>query len=266
MSLNTIERIFGRIRSGPKRNVESIRPGLTHSLDIDKEGLAMNATHISSGFVSTEECITWRGARRVYQHAASESLTLEGFEPAPYSWIFPACGNELCVQPDHLRVYAPVRLEYPRGLCIYCGRTCASRDHLMPRTWTGDAVRRFTAIVPACGTCNSLLRDTLTWSITERRAICRVRLRKHFARVLRTVDHTLDELEEYGPTLRSYIENAISAKREVERMLSWPTDPHYDLRAFERSGIENPYMVGILMDEDELDMEAVHAIADIRRK
>lgn len=201
------------------------------------------------------QCRNWNGNIRHYQREAAHALTMAGREPAPWVWITPACGNTVCIESEHLIAQAPVRLAYPSHVCVYCGRRASSRDHLLPRNWSGDARRRFVVTVPACGTCNSLLGDVLTWSITERRAIAHARARKRFAKLLRTVDREEWELEEFGPGLRDYIVDEMAKKAEVLRMLDWPTDPAYDARALQRSGIEDPWAVGLILPDDA-DLEA----------
>lgn len=222
---------------------------LTTSSVATREGLLMESTQIP--------CITWHGHASRYQKRATEELAKVGREPAPWAWITTTCGDDQCLEPSHLRIHAPMRLAYPSDVCIYCGCQATGGDHLLPRYWTGDTKRRFVVTVPSCKTCNAVLNDTLTWSITERRAICHARLRKHFRSTLRTVDHTSAELREFGPVLRKYIVNEIANKREVERMLRFPDDPFYDLRALERSGIENPYVTGLLVAEDDALAEMV---------
>lgn len=44
-------------------------------------------------------------------------------------------------------------------LCIYCGDLPSDRDHLLPKTWTGTAVRKHVPTVPACRSCNGILSD-----------------------------------------------------------------------------------------------------------
>lgn len=198
-----------------------------------------------------EPCIDWDGDPRHYQVRAADAMTDVGREPTHWAWITPLCGNSLCIEPQHLAAQSAVKIAYPYGICIYCGRHAHTKDHLLPRSWSGDAARHFVVTVPACGTCNSLLNDTLTWSITERRAICRERLRRHYGKLLRVVDRTDEELDEYGPTLRAVIVDGMSKKRELLKMLSWPDDPAYDLRALEQSGVQDGYAIGLLIAEDE---------------
>lgn len=197
--------------------------------------------------VMTESCTPWDGPPRRHQVRAQEVLVAAGRDLTHLAWVTPVCGTAICVNPDHLVTNQPLRLAYPHGVCIYCGRSAGTRDHLLPRRWTGDALRKYVATVPACGTCNSVLSDTLTWSITERRALAHHRLARKYRTVLLTLDKTDEELDEYGPTLRAHLIDGMAKKREVLRMLAWPEDPAYDRRALERSGIQDPYAVGLLI-------------------
>src|SRR5690606_25044928 len=120
-------------------------------------------------------CVEWSGREKHYQREATIALEGEGVTIRPWDWITPQCGTDTCITPDHLRVTSSKNLAYPAGLCIYCGRRGHTKDHLLPRAWSGSAARAFVVTVPSCGTCNTLLADTLTWSITERRAIAHAR-------------------------------------------------------------------------------------------
>ena len=238
----------------PKGAGHTSRP-LTHSLELSKEGLAVNATH------ETAPCIIWQGDEKKYQTEAAVALIDVGREPSHFAWITPTCGTLHCIEPEHLKVQAPVKLAYPYGLCIYCGRSGWTKDHLLPRHWSGDVRRHWVAIVPACGLCNRLLSDTLTWAITERRAICYARLRKHYRKVFKTKMFTREELDEFGPTLRPYIEAEMEKRQAVERIFDWPTDPAFDERALEHSGIEDPYAIGLILPDDADLEEMVRNVA-----
>lgn len=237
----------------PSGSGGTLPKGLTRSLDCTEEGLMPNDTHVL--------CTPWTGAENRYQSEAAIALAVEGREPPPWAWIIPTCTTSDCLTVDHLRVQAPIRLAYPWGVCIYCGRSAWTKDHLLPRAWSGDVKRHWVAIVPACGTCNSLLSDTLTWSITERRLICHERIRKHYRKVLRTVDHTPESLDEMGRILRQHCEDAMARKAEVRRMLTWPEDAAYDARALGHSGIDNGWVTGLLLAEDDELHAHVKAVA-----
>lgn len=44
-------------------------------------------------------------------------------------------------------------------LCIYCGDLPSDRDHLLPKNWTGVALRKHVPTVPACRSCNGILSE-----------------------------------------------------------------------------------------------------------
>ena len=211
--------------------------------------------------LGSDECIPWTGRRSRFQEAAQRSMALDG-KPVPHwGWVQVNCASEACLNTDHLTANAPVRLMYPRDVCIYCGRPGYTKDHILPRHWSGDAARTFVATVPACGLCNSILNDTLTWSINERRAVCHRRLERKFSRLLAMPEWTHYQLQGIEGDLRAYILDEVSKRTEVRRMLKWPDDPHYDARALEKSGIENPYETGLIAAVDETFIAFVDAVA-----
>ena len=201
--------------------------------------------------MALDHCKPWKGRPEEYQTEAYEVMCSERFEPSHWAWITSMCSTPMCLNVDHLICNEPVHLKYPPFVCIYCGRPADTVDHLLPRGYTGDAARHYTAVVPACRWCNSTLGARLTWTITERREIIRQKIRRKYANVLRTNDFTRAELSEFGPNLRADIETSMRAKKQVQQMLDWPVDPFYDQRALEQSGIENGYDIGLLEFDDE---------------
>lgn len=201
---------------------------------------------------SQDPCRPFEGKEVLYQNKAAHAIFVDTErDPGTYAWITPTCETPNCLTVSHLRVHEPVQLAYPRYVCIYCGRSGYTKDHLLPRYWHGNARRRFVAVVPACGTCNSLLGDSLTWSITERRALCHARLRRKHAKHLRVLDRTPAELREYGPNLRRSIKAAMEMKAEILSLLAFPEEGQaFDERALQRSGIEDPYATGLLIADD----------------
>ena len=207
-------------------------------------------------------CIPFDGREHRYQAEAAQAYYVEtAMVPATWEWITTTCGTKACLNTDHLRFVGPRTLAYPKYVCIYCGRSAYTKDHLLPRHQTGKAKRGFVAVVPACGTCNSVIGDTLTWSITERRAICHARLRRKYRRVLSHVEYGPADLREFGPTLRKAVIEGMEQKPAVMAMLSWPYDSEYDLRALEKSGIDNPYAIGLLIDQAEANRIAAEVTA-----
>src|SRR3990172_726772 len=112
----------------------------------------MRAAHLRD----TDKCVPWDGNPKLYQTRAAEALIYVGTEVSHLAWLTAICDVEMCLEPTHLTAHAPLRIAYPHGVCIYCGRRAATRDHLLPEPWTGRTARGFGATGPACGACNSL--------------------------------------------------------------------------------------------------------------
>lgn len=206
-------------------------------------------------------CIAWAGRRERFQETARRSLIIEGFSVFPWSWVVVNCGSDTCLNPDHLAFHEPIKLFYPNGVCVYCGRHGHTKDHIIPRHWAGESGRNFVATVPACGLCNSLLSNTVAWAINERREIAHRRAMKKFRRLLQMPRWDNDQLAEVEGSLRSYILDEMSKRAEVQRMLKWPEDPNYDLRYLERSGLDDPFQIGMITAEDEAFHDFIDAVA-----
>lgn len=169
-----------------------------------------------------------------------------GVEQPRLAWPTPTCGTQKCLTFTHLAWKAPKRLEYPAGVCIYCGLLASTEDHLLPRTWTGETVRRHVLTVPACLECNSCIGDRYLPSITRRRAEAQLHIAKKCRKVLAMPEWTPEALAELGKTLRSLVERGLHEQKLARARLAWPEDPDYDLRVTHLSGIENPYEIGLL--------------------
>lgn len=212
-------------------------------------------------------CYAHDGREHDYQAEAAHRFYVENsIQPSTWEWISTTCATPLCLNPEHMAFKAPKKLAYPSYICIYCGRSGHTVDHLLPRWFGGEAKRAYVVTVPACGTCNSLLGDTLTWSITERRSICHARLRRKFRKVLNHVEYGPTDLKAFGPILRKAVIQGMQDKAEVMRMLDWPIDPLYDDRACEKAGISDPYEIGLIISRVEADRIAAEVTAPRRRE
>lgn len=195
------------------------------------------------------QCKQFDGEIRKYQSEAIHVRWVElAIETEPWEWIDTTCGTPFCLTPQHLRANAPQRLHYPAGTCTYCGAPSGTKDHLIPRNWSGETGRRFVLTVPACAECNSLINDHPATSITDRRKVAHKRLRRKKARTLAYVDYTPEQMREFGRALRDSIAGGLEEKKRVLRRLEWPTDPDYDRRALEKSGIPDAYAIGLIHD------------------
>ena len=193
-------------------------------------------------------CLLWRGKPEHYQEQAAIAAVEGGITIMPWCWMESRCG-ELCIEPTHLLVHRPQSLEYPYGICIYCGGPGWTKDHLLPIGTTGAALRRHIITVPACGECNSLIGAAHAPSITERRAIAKAKLRKKHWKKITAYEYTDEEIDEFGPGLRPTLIRARQDRSATLERLSWPDDITYDLRYLGKSGIEDPYALGLLKAE-----------------
>jgi len=177
-------------------------------------------------------------ARVVFETASDTDLQ-------PWAWILTTCGN-WCLNPAHMFTQVPTKIAYPPGVCVYCGNPAGTKDHLLPRTMTGDARRQFVAVVPSCGFCNSAIGTFPEHNITKRRDLAHKVLRRKKHKILYAMDWTDSELRKLGPHLRRAMEGFKADRELTEARLSWPEDPLYDLAAFQRSGIEDPIALGLI--------------------
>ncbi len=110
-----------------------------------------------------------------------------------------------------------------RTPCVYCGDPGNTRDHLYPRTWTGDGYTRTkTETVPACHQCNSIIGDRCGPNVDERRDFAQASIRARYGKYLQAVNWELEDLAEMGVSLRSHICAGLIRKRWIESRLAWP--------------------------------------------
>ena len=197
-------------------------------------------------------CEPFQGRPYDYQEAASQAHWVEtGLPGQKWRWITTTCATEHCLTVDHMVLNEPIKLSYPAYVCIYCGQAGGTRDHLMPKHFTGKAARTSVITVPCCSNCNNLLSDTLTESITERRELAHLRIRRRNKRTLNQPELTPAEMRQFGHNLRTYIKDARTKKDILLDRLAWPHDENYDLRACQKSGIDDPYAIGLLLSSRE---------------
>ena len=136
---------------------------------------------------------------------------------------------------DALGVITLLHADYRSGECVYCGETADTMDHLLPRGWTGDALRKRVPVVPACRECNSTLGDRLIPEVQERRHYVHNRYRSKYRNRLRTVVLGSDDLAELGDGLRGAVIRQIAEHDRLMDRLSWPKSPTYDADALSGS-------------------------------
>lgn len=188
----------------------------------------------------------WRGNPRQYQLEAQRLWALDydrGLRP--WSWLTTLCEVSYCLDTACMVVHAPVRIGYPGGTCVYCGEGCDGVDHLLPEPWTGGALRHLVAVVPACGNCNNRIGDHPSPSVAERRCRAQLSIERNNKHLLLRPVKTEAEMAELGHAMRSVVEANNQKAERVRARLAWPPDPFYDLRAFQKSGVEDPESLGL---------------------
>lgn len=199
------------------------------------------------------ECSIWQGHPSFYQEQALISIVESGKRIWPWSWVSSECGEEMCLEPDHLNLEAPRKLEYPPYICVYCGDPADTQDHIIPTALTGVEQRKYVLTVPACRQCNSAISDRVVFSIDNRRRIAQAYIARKFKKVLSIPDYSREEIYEFEGTLRQSVIEAQNTKEWITARLKWPDSPHYDLKHLQASGIENPFVAGLLAPDEKAD-------------
>tara|TARA_R110000822_G_scaffold23288_4_gene72217 strand:- start:8029 stop:8526 length:498 start_codon:yes stop_codon:yes gene_type:complete len=122
--------------------------------------------------------------------------------------------------------------DYPDGYCVYCGEIADTKDHLLPRGFTGEADRLRVPTVPACVECNSTLNAIHMPDVMDRREFLHKKYRTKYKSLLKVVWHGEEDLLDFGPYLRAAIMQRMEDHVILMRRLSWPSSPIYDADAW----------------------------------
>lgn len=98
-------------------------------------------------------------------------------------------------------------------LCVYCGTDADTKDHLIPRTWSGESVRKIVPTVPCCRDCNSRLQDIPLFTIYERALFVADKLKKKFKKQLTIQDRSALEMSKFEHKMKDYIEGKQLARQ-----------------------------------------------------
>lgn len=190
----------------------------------------------------------WQGHdSRLYQaNARARFEAASERQLSPWTWITTTCQTSACLSPACMVAHSPVRIAYPAAICVYCGDPAGTRDHLLPKPITGEARRTLVATVPACADCNRRIGDFPSPCVTSRREVAHVSIRKRWRSILDVPDKTPADLRGLGHAMRSVAIKNNTRRASVRARLSWPDDPFYDIRAFQKSGIDDPVALGLI--------------------
>lgn len=104
--------------------------------------------------------------------------------------------------------------------CIYCGEPAEHIDHVLPvrySNWRDHLTpeeREQLVTVPSCAECNMLASNRAFRSLIEKRDYIRQRIRRRYAKALKSPVWTASETAELGDGLRGYVE-ARQARRDL---------------------------------------------------
>lgn len=142
--------------------------------------------------------------------------------------IGPSCEQCDIAHPVRISAIAAARAEAKaihegmRGStdwCVYCGAPATSRDHLIPRGWSGPAARKYVPTVPACLDCNIRIGALPDLTITARSTHVALSLRKKYAKRLNAKRWDRDDIDQLGHNLRSAVSGRQAEIGEVRRRL-----------------------------------------------
>jgi hypothetical protein len=122
--------------------------------------------------------------------------------------------------------------DYPSGVCVYCGESADTMDHLLPVAWTGEADRKRVPTVPSCRECNSTLNDHYIPDVPERRQYLHRLYRIKYKKALGAIMWGESDLEAMGASLRYAVQKLMDEHDRTRARLAWPTNPTYDADAW----------------------------------
>ena len=122
--------------------------------------------------------------------------------------------------------------DYDATECVYCGETATEADHLLPKPYTGEALRSVVPTVPSCRECNCTLGDRFLPDVADRREWLHKRYRTKYKKRLKTVMLGELDLAELGPQLRAALVAQMDEHERLMRRLAWPPTSDYDDQAW----------------------------------
>jgi hypothetical protein len=125
------------------------------------------------------------------------------------------------------RVSSELNIIWGQTPCYYCGQLATDIDHIPPQVARsklfdlGFMDRYPIHELPCCRECNSILGDRLPWTLNERRAYVKKRLRERYRKFLEIPDWTDSELAILRPTLQEFVICGLVQKERIEARLKW---------------------------------------------
>lgn len=112
------------------------------------------------------------------------------------------------------------------GACMYCGLRASTYDHVIPlsfaSTLLGVAKRIGKLVaVPCCRECNSIAGAKVFKSIAQKRRYLQDRLAWKYSDLLCMPRYTEQDLVQYGPWLKKFIEVSMVRRDLIEKRIKW---------------------------------------------
>jgi len=104
--------------------------------------------------------------------------------------------------------------------CIYCNSILGSdRDHVIPKSWTGNPSFAERYVVPCCKQCNGLLGSAPVHTVEERAAYLYERYSHKYSKELQTEDWTPIELKQMSKTMKKFILAKQKERKDINQKL-----------------------------------------------
>lgn len=187
-----------------------------------------------------EECLLW--VNRMYSNGlvgdillfSSPKMTFGSYElvnlfgkivphRSVYKIVMSELGEEALESSDYVEpIYevSPAGEPYGRErviACFYCGdNTAITRDHIIPVSMSSET-RSYNEkdVVPCCRECNSLLGNKALLTVEDRAMYLAERLTTRYASTLRAFGYGEDEINTFGPMLKSMVRANVNMKSYI---------------------------------------------------
>jgi len=121
----------------------------------------------------------------------------------------------------------PLVEQQDKWKCFYCGQPAGTIDHQPPLSVIGDFLTSswgFECVqVPSCMSCNAILSNFASTTLSERFMELKQRLRKRYKDELDLSDKwTIEEILELGPTLQRMVLGGIALGADAHERLTYP--------------------------------------------
>ena len=104
--------------------------------------------------------------------------------------------------------------------CTYCGAPADSRDHVIPKSYSGIGSKSHKHTVPCCQHCNKILGNIALHTVHERAWYIGKRLFEKSEKI-KIGERDELELKDLSERLREYVVVAAKEKKEMLKRIEW---------------------------------------------